>query len=525
MGGGARPPPGDPAGSLFRGGGAFHADAPIGWRDSVMCMPGRDLLLLLLPALALALAAGCAGGAPLPGEASQSGGPRQSGEAPYTGPLPNTAQRAWQEAEFGVLISYELHTLGEGRYVQREARVTPVDDVDRFAPSQLDVEQWVLAAKAAGARFAILTASHETGFRLWQSDANPYCLKAVEWGGGVRDIVGEFHAACVKHGVLPGIYMGTRWNAQLGVYDFQVTDRSPLTQQQYNHLIEREVEEICTRYGAWFEFWFDGGAHGPEQGGPDLRSIVARHQPQAVYYHGLDYADARWGGSESGTVPYPCWASFPYPVTGAGESAPAEIARDGFALLKRGDPDGSWWLPAMSDAPLRGRGGPEWFWEPGDEHLIQPLDVLVDLYCRSVGHNSTLILGITPDDRGLLPDADVARLRELGQALDAMFGRSLAETAGADGEEVVALPMPAGESFDLVVLQERIEDGERVRGYQLEVQEEGAWRVFAEGSCIGHKRIHRLAEPLRGTAVRLRVTASTAPPRIRRLALHRAAPR
>ena len=54
------------------------------------------------------------------------------------------------------------------------------------------------------------------------------------------------------------------------------------------------------RYGDWFEFWFDGGAHGPEQGGPDVLSVVERHQPEAVFYHNLQRADARWGGSESG---------------------------------------------------------------------------------------------------------------------------------------------------------------------------------------------------------------------------------
>ena len=70
-----------------------------------------------------------------------------------------------------------------------------------------------------------------------------------------------------------------------------------------------------------------------------------------MFYHNLERADARWGGSESGTVPYPCWATFPYPSTGAGESARTEIAKDQFALLKTGDPNGKYWMPAMSDAP------------------------------------------------------------------------------------------------------------------------------------------------------------------------------
>lgn len=440
--------------------------------------------------------------------------------SPAARPLPTEAQLQWQEAELGVLVSYELHTFGDGRYNQPKARVEPIDDVDRFAPAELDTDQWIQAAKAAGARFALLTASHESGFRLWQSDANPYCLRAVQWGDGKRDLVAEFHASCEKYGVLPGIYLGTRWNAQLGVFDFKVTERSTITQPQYNQLIEREVEEICTRYGPWFEFWFDGGAHGPEQGGPDVLAIVERHQPQAVFYHNLQRADARWGGSESGTVPYPCWATFPYVATGSGGSAKAIIAADGFALLKTGDPDGAWWMPAMADAPLRGHGGHEWFWEPGDERLIQPLERLVDMYCRSVGHNATLILGITPDTRGLIPDADVERLRELGDAVGRLFGQPIGETAGAG--EVLELPFAAAADFDLVVLQEDIRSGERVRGYELQVRDGGQWRPIAEGSCIGHKHIVRLDAPQHGDALRLVVERSQGTPRIRRLAVYRA---
>ncbi|MGC6488310.1 MAG: alpha-L-fucosidase [Planctomycetota bacterium] len=430
-----------------------------------------------------------------------------------TEPRPTAAQLRWQQAEFGVVFHYDLHVFADGRYVQREARARPAVDVDLFAPASLDTDQWVRAAKAAGARFAILTASHETGFRLWRSDVNPYSVAATRWGQGGRDPVAEFHAACLRHGLLPGVYVGTRWNAQLGVADFRVTDRSPLSQAAYNRLVEAEVTELCTRYGAWFEIWFDGGAHGPAQGGPDLLPIVQAHQPDALFYHSLERADARWGGSESGTVPYPCWATFPFRATGAGETAPREIAADGFALLKRGDPEGRWWMPAMSDAPLRGRGGHEWFWEPGDERLLYPVDALVDMYCRSVGHNSTLILGATPDDQGRLPAADAARLREMGEAVARLFSRQVAGAEAIPAGGVVELPLEG--AFDVLVLQEDIRRGERVRAYDVQVRAGGVWRTVARGSCVGHKRIQRLDTPARGDALRVQVTSSRGRPRLR----------
>lgn len=431
-------------------------------------------------------------------------------------PKPTKAQLAWQEAELGVLVSYDLHIFQQRHYVQDDNRRKAFEDPNIFNPAQLDTDQWILSAKEMGARFAILTASHETGFRLWQSDANPYCLKAVEWGGGQRDLVAEFVASCRKYGLEPGIYLGTRWNSHLQIWDFEVTDRSPMTQAAYNHMIEAEVEEICTRYGPLFELWFDGGAHGPAQGGPDVQAVFEKHQPDALFYHNHDRADARWGGTESGTVPYPCWATMPFAGSGGPGKTERILAND-FELLKRGDPEGAFWNPAMSDAPLRNH---EWFWDAGDEHKLYPLESLVDMYYRSVGHNSTLIMGLVPDDRGLIPEPDAAVCRQFGRAIREIFSCSVGHTQG-DGDQIT-LQLDEAAAFDHLILQEEISEGERVRDYVVEAMQADSWVQIARGSCIGHKRIHKLEPAISASAVRLRILASTAPPRIRWLEVCRA---
>ena len=139
----------------------------------------------------------------------------------------------------------------------------------------------------------------------------------------------------------------------------------------------------------YFEIWFDGGADHPDNGAPDVLPIVRKYQPNCLFYHNKQYAEARWGGSESGKVPYPCYASFPNHYSHAGGTP-----QDRYYTLKHGDPEGEYWMPAMSDAPLRGYNGRhEWFWEPGDEAHVYPLENLMDIYYGSVGHNSTLIMG------------------------------------------------------------------------------------------------------------------------------------
>ena len=404
-------------------------------------------------------------------------------------PLPNKAQMAWQDAELGVVIHYDLHVFDGRKYSQAANRIIPVENYNIFNPSTLDTDQWIRAVRDMGATFAILTATHETGFALYQSDVNPYCLKAVKWKDGKGDIVRDFVNSCRKYGIKPGIYLGIRWNSFFGVHNFVVQGEGKFRENRqayYNKMVEGMVKEICTRYGELFEIWFDGGADSPERGAPDVLPIVKKYQPECLFYHNAQLAEARWGGSESGTVPYPCRATFPYPSTD-GTLYP-ETKKNNFALLKTGDPGGKFWMPAMSDAPLHGYNGRhEWFWEPGNEAHIFPVEHLMKMYYHSVGHNSTLILGVTPDTTGLLPEADVRRMKEFGDAIRKRFSTPLALTSGHG--KIVKISLPAQQPANHVILMEDIAQGERVRKFTLEGKENDKWITLFEGSCIGHKLI------------------------------------
>lgn len=406
-------------------------------------------------------------------------------------PRPNAQQLAWQKAELGVVFHYDLHIFDTTKYVQNINRDIPVADYNIFNPKELDVEQWVLSAKAAGAKFAILTATHETGFALFQSEYNPYCLKALKWREGKADIVKDFVDACRKHDLKPGIFLGIRWNSFFGVHDFKVPGAGAMQQGRqayYNKMVEGMVKELCTNYGDLFEIWFDGGASSPEKGAPDVLPIVKKYQPNALFYHNEQLAEARWGGSESGTVGYPCWATFPYPSTGAGESAAKTISANNYALLKHGDPDGKYWMPAMADAPLRGNNNRhEWFWEPGDEETVFPLANLVDMYYKSVGRNATLILGLTPNNTGLLPKGDVLRLAEFGADINKRFAKPLTAVRGKG--KITNISLVKMQDINQIMIGEDITRGERIRKYKIEAKINNKWQALCEGTCIGNKRI------------------------------------
>jgi len=104
-------------------------------------------------------------------------------------PIPTSAQLNWQNAELVAVFHYDLHVFDGKKYVQKHSRINPIPDHNIFNPIHLDTDQWIKTIKEAGFKIAILTVTHETGFALYQSEVNPYCLKVVKWQDGKGDIV------------------------------------------------------------------------------------------------------------------------------------------------------------------------------------------------------------------------------------------------------------------------------------------------------------------------------------------------
>ncbi|MFT6935713.1 MAG: hypothetical protein ACJAUQ_002110, partial [Maribacter sp.] len=237
-----------------------------------------------------------------------------------------------------------------------------------------------------------------------------------------------------------------------------------------------------------------------------------------LFYHNLQRADMRWGGSESGTVPYPSWGTFAYKAIGAGETTKKEIAANNFQLLKTGDPNGSYYMPAMSDAPLRGNGGHDWFWSPNREEVLYPLNKLISMYYNSVGHNTSLILGVTPDSRGLLPKADVDRLKDFGDAITSRFANPIATGSGTGKK--VALRLAKKEVINQVVIMEDITKGERIRKFIVEAKTDKGWQTLFDGSSIGHKFIYTFVD-IETSKVRLRIKEAIGEPTIKNFEIFR----
>ena len=416
---------------------------------------------------------------------------------------PAPYQVAWQDLEFGVIIHFSTNTFLNQEWGDGTASPST------FNPSQFDPEQWMKAIRDSGAKYVVLVAKHHDGFCLWPTEQTNYSVKSSPWKGGKGDLVGEVARAAQKYGLKFGVYLSP-WDRHEPKYKDSA---------EYDKYYNAELEELATRYGDLVEFWLDGaGSAGHVYNFPKIIETLRTYQPNTIVFAdtGLfEYGDARWVGNEAGLVNYENWNV---------------IDRHGYRR----------WRPVEADTPLRDK---HWFWHPNDDASLKSLDTLLDTYDKTVGRGAQLMLGLAPDNRGLLPDSDVKRLEEFGAALRTRAENNLAShhmskasdvEAAIDGNRDTFWSAPAASNhgqielqfdhpvtFDHAVTMEWLNDGQHVQKYAIEVwtEPDQKWKMIAEGQAIGHEKIDEFA-PVTAKRIRLNILSSTAPAHIREFQLY-----
>lgn len=415
---------------------------------------------------------------------------------------PSPQQVAWQDLEFGVIIHFSTNTFLNQEWGDGTA------DPKVFNPTNFDPDQWMKAIRDSGAKYVVLVAKHHDGFCLWPTEQTNYSVKASPWMDGKGDVVGAVAKAARKYGLKFGVYLSP-WDRH---------DPRYKNNAAYDDYYQAELSELASQYGNLVEFWLDGaGSGGHVYNFPRIIETLRMYQPNTIVFADtalFEYGDARWVGSESGRVPYENWNV---------------IDRHGYLR----------WRPVEADTPLHDL---HWFYHPNDEATLKSLGNLLTTYDETVGRGAQLMLGLAPDRRGLLPDADVARLEELGKAIRERYGKSqnLAvhheamnanEEAALDGNEDTFWSAPAGShhsslvvnfakpvTFDRALTMEWLNDGQRVEKYSIDAWTGTEWKTVAAAEAIGHKKIDIFA-PVTASRVRLNILSSTDAAEIREFQL------
>jgi len=399
---------------------------------------------------------------------------------------PTARQLEFMDHELGLFIHFGLNTFtgqehGDGK-----------EPPSRFNPAALDCEQWAKVAKSMGAAYVVLTARHEGGFCLWPTKTTDYCVRNSPWKNGKGDVVREFVDACRKHGLKPGLYHSSS-------FDAHHRNVLKLGDGEFQKMQVEQITELLTNYGPIEYLWFDH--HRGDAFWKAIDDAVSRLQPRCLRFG----PDVWISGGHQGVAGTPLW----YAVNTTGgkiNARPATVS---------GEPRGRFFR--LWETNHAANGG--WFWHNPKASAVAPLDRLLDKYYRSVGHGANFLLNFAPDRRGLMPGDVVARARELGGEIRRRFGKPVAQTRGTG--DLVELDLGKPAEIDHVVAMEHLAGGQKIAEYRIEAFVDGEWRQIAAGDTVGHKRIDRV-EPVTTRRLRFRCLKSVAGPvEIRSFAAYR----
>ncbi|HEU6447392.1 MAG TPA: discoidin domain-containing protein [Verrucomicrobiae bacterium] len=497
--------------------------------------------------------------------------------------LPRPNQTEWMRLERTFFLHFGVNTFngvewGTGR-----------EDPSIFNPTELDANQWLNAVTNFGGKMIVLVCKHHDGFCYWPSRYTDHTVAASPWRDGKGDEVREVANAAKAHGVKLGIYLspadlyqlrtnpknpgGYYGDGSSNVLSVIPTDpasfksdptkgRTPppghksysYNVDDYNRYFLNQLYELLTEYGPIEEVWFDGANPDPsvhETYNYNAWYDLIRHlQPNAVIMG--KGPDVRWVGNEGGVGRTTEWSVIPLPTSPEKNRWP-DLYGDLGNRDKLTPGAHLWWYPAEVNFTMLANGA--WFWAPGKH--ARSLSQLFDTYFTSVGRNANLILNLSPDRRGLIPDDELDALSRLSQLVNDTFATNLAAggklaadnsnhihppSQAMDGNldtwweappgrtnGAVTLTLPKAVSFDVVSLQEAVDHrGQRIESFAIDVWNGSDWVVAEhvasdELTTVGHRRLIRLKSPVTTDKVRIRITGSRMEPTLAEIGLFKQA--
>ena len=430
---------------------------------------------------------------------------------------------AWEGLKFGMFIHYGMSTFTGKEFGETSARA------DVYAPTALDVDQWIRVAAEGGMTYAILTTKHCYGHALWDSKLTDYDVAS---GPVKTDVVRAFVEACRARGIKPGFYYLLGWDK---------VNQWARTPKDYEAFCAGQIEELLTGYGPIAEIWLDI----PWDMGPDTDEVLARLyakikslQPECLVLLNQGFVD---GSSVREMPPTYAHREFERPPVLLwpkdlvnGEVIPPPAGGHNPLIPVGGR---TYYLPMETCDTL----AHHWFWEAGD--ALKSVRSLIRTYHATVDKGANLLLDLAPDKTGRIPEATAARLMEMkaaladptlvrpsltsgakatasgitkndpeyapAKAVDDDSGTRWATDDGTD-ECWLEIDLGADREFDGAFLSE---GWDRVREYALEVKDgAGRWRPFSGGTTIGVAGATLSFPPTIGRSVRLHVLRADGAP-------------
>ena len=440
------------------------------------------------------------------------------------------AIRAWQQLGYGMFIHFGMSTF-TGREIDPGDRPSTT-----YAPTALDVDQWIVTAKAAGMKYAVLTSKHVAGHCLWDSKVT-FRGKEFDYdvatSGNTNDVVRAFVDACKKHGVAPGLYwclldfhnnsvpQGPQWNKGDLPDDFF-------------QFAQDQLAELIRNYPEVSYYWIDIPRAASAAERQTLYDLIKKLRPGTVVL--FNHGTAQPAGALTIAK---CQAAWPTDVLNT-ERNP----------VRPGDfsPRQSWqgaeYYVGYEHCDCQARN---WFWVDGDKP--RPASELYRLHRDTLAAGGNLLLDVPPDRTGRIPQDRVKALMDLKGLIDnppptplnagkpatasnVYKGQSEYVAAAAvddnpstrwatdDGitNAWLEIDLGAAKTFGRAVISAAYPELDRIRAFRIEYRDGDAWKI----ACIGGRIVAETAvnfPPVTARFVRLNITEATNGPTIREFQL------
>lgn len=328
---------------------------------------------------------------------------------------------------------------------------------------------------------------------MWPSAYTDYSVKSSPWKDGKGDVVRELADACREYGLRFAVYLSP-WDRNHPEYG----------RPGYITYFRNQLRELLTQYGDIFEVWFDGanGGNGWYGGANETRQIdrmtyyqwdgtydmIRALQPHCIIWNdGANRrGDLRWVGTEAGYIGETNWSLMP---------SSGEIT---YQMRHYGLENGDLWVPGETNTSIR----PGWFYHDAENGHVKSLSKLMDIYYKSVGRNSTLLLNFPIDKDGLIHAEDSVRGTRFNEMIHAIFDHPLKgkfqKEKQAEHAAVYTFTFKQPTTFNRLMLNEDISKGQRVKAFKVEALVYGQWvelqDIISEEparsmTTIGRKRI------------------------------------
>lgn len=462
---------------------------------------------------------------------------------------PSPAQLQWMEKEYIAYVHFGPNTFNGRQWG------TGHEDPAIYSPADLNPEQWAEVCANAGMKMAIFTMKHHDGFCQWFTDTTDF---SVNNSPVKKDVVDLFRKGCDTRNIGFGVY--------LSPWDMNQRDRGLWNTEEYNNYFLAQLKELLTCYGQVDEVWFDGACSDYEiwKAVPSYRpdtwyDYIESVQPNAVIrlYDPNFFATeekwkeissgkaelewrgkaVRWVGNEGGQSRRDEWSVQPVFDREIAENATLpDLGEEKYYRTAVG----AVWYPLEVNTVVLN----QWFWN-AETSFTRSLSDLINVYYSSIGNNGVLLLNISPDNRGLIPEDQIKRLMQLKAFINDTFNTNLAlgsainATSEAPGHKAgsivsndkmtywttagewdinnskasVVFDLEEAKTFDNVLVQEYIREGQRVAEWSLDAWVGDSWEELVRYKTIGYKNIKRF-DPVTTGRVRLNILRSWDKPMI-----------